>query len=177
MDGISRVSRDEQIVDKSTSISKQSSSKMNNRVFIVHGYNETIKEKTARLITSVGLKPIILSEQPNQGKTIVEKFEKNSDFSFAVILMTADDLGDVCTFTKNDQLNPRARQNVILELGYFIGILGREKVCVFIESGIETPSDIHGVVYEKIDSAGKWKYTLGKELKAAGFDISLDDIT
>jgi hypothetical protein len=109
VDGISRVSRDEQIVDKSTSISKQSSSKMNNRVFIVHGYNETIKEKTARLITSVGLKPIILSEQPNQGKTIVEKFEKNSDFSFAVILMTADDLGDVCTFTKKRPIESKGK--------------------------------------------------------------------
>ncbi len=149
-EGIKDMSDDKHIVDKSTSISKQSYTKMNNKVFIVHGHNEAVKEKTARLITSVGLKPIILSEQPNRGKTIVEKFERNSDVGFAVILMTADDLGTAHSSAINNQLKPRARQNVILELGYFIGLLGREKVCVLIESGIETPSDIHGIVYEAV---------------------------
>ena len=70
-----------------------------------------------------------------------------------------------------DKLRPRARQNVILELGFFLGWLGRERVCPLVKGDMETPSDYDGVVYTKLDEADGWKMKLVRELKAAGFDI------
>jgi len=144
------------------------------KVFIVHGHNDHLKVEVARTLEKFKLKPIILHEQSNNGKTIIEKFEKFSDVSFAVILLTADDLGN----SKNniDTPNKRARQNVIFELGYFIGKLGRENVMTLKEEGVEVPNDISGVVYTPYDQQGSWKYELGKELKSASFKIDMNDL-
>jgi predicted nucleotide-binding protein len=62
---------------------------------------------------------------------------------------------------------PRGRQNVIFELGFFFGKLGRERVCVLLAGGVEEPSDIAGLVYITIDAGGAWKYQLARELTAA----------
>jgi predicted nucleotide-binding protein len=118
-------------------------------VFIVHGHNNEAKEKTARLLQKLSLNPIILHEKPNEGQTIIEKFEKNSEVGFAIILLTFDDLGNS---KKVDKLLPRARQNVILEMGYFIGKLGRHRVCSLYEPDVELPSDFNGVLYVEYDS-------------------------
>ncbi|UFH33355.1 nucleotide-binding protein [Chryseobacterium sp. C-71] len=143
------------------------------KIFIVHGHNDTLKLDVARTIEKLNLTPIILHEQVNNGKTIIEKFEKFSDVSFAIILLTADDLGN----SKNiEHLNKRARQNVIFELGYFIGKLGRENVMTLKEEGIETPNDISGVVYTHYDAYGNWKSELVKELKSAGFKIDTNNL-
>lgn len=141
-------------------------------IFVVHGHDEATREKVARLLEKLGLNPIILHEQPNQGRTIIEKFEHNSaPAGFAVVLLTADDLGGV----QQDKLQPRARQNVLLELGYFVGKLGRSQVCALREEGVEIPSDFAGVVYHPLDAAGAWKFQLAKELKAAGYAVDLND--
>jgi predicted nucleotide-binding protein len=136
------------------------------KVFIVHGHDNELKEKSARFLEKIGLEPIILHEQVNGGLTIIEKFELNSEVQFAIILMTPDDVGSAKGDTNN--LNPRARQNVILELGYFMGKLGRNKVCALIKSNIERPSDYDGVIYIAIDNSDGWKLLLVKELKQAG---------
>ena len=99
----------------------------------------------------------------------IEKFEDHSDVSFAVILLTPDDIGALKDEQEKSQ--PRARQNVILELGYFIGKLGRENVCVLYKEGVEVPSDVHGVGYVLYDEGGAWRPNLANELEAAGFDI------
>ncbi len=148
----------------------------NNRVFIVHGHDEAVKQKVARTLEQLGLEPIILSDQPNGGKTIIEKFEKESKAGFAVVLMTADDQGGSNSDVSVGNLTPRARQNVLLELGYFFGKLGRECVCVLKEQNVEVPTDILGIVYEEIDANDSWKIKLVKELKAAGYDVSADNI-
>ena len=124
-------------------------------------------------IEKLGLEAIILHEQPNSGKTIIEKFEEHSDVSFAIVLLTDDDFGKG---KKDDNLNIRARQNVILELGYFIGKLTRNKVCPLYTSGVELPSDLHGLLYIEIDQEESWKFKLAKELKATGFDIDVNKI-
>jgi len=143
------------------------------KVFIVHGHNDTVKLEVARTLEKLKLTPVILHEKANNGKTIIEKFEKFSDVSFAVILLTADDLGN----SKDvKELNKRARQNVIFELGYFIGKLGRENVMTLKEDGVEVPNDISGVVYTSYDQQGSWKYELGKELKSVGFKIDMNDL-
>ena len=145
----------------------------NKQVFIVHGHNKEIQQSVARTIEKLGLKPIILHEQPNSGKTVIEKFEAYSNVGFAIILMTDDDAGKAKT--END-LKKRARQNVILELGYFIGKLGRDKVLPLYVDGVELPSDIHGVVYVPIDQAENWKFSIVRELKAAGYSVDANKL-
>ena len=144
-------------------------------VFIVHGRNEPIREKVARLVTSLNYKPVILHEQPSKGRTIIEKFEVNSDVAYAVVLLTGDDKGGVAT---DDPVSYRlrARQNVILELGFFLGRLGREKVCALYEDGVEIPSDYQGVVFVQLDDNDAWKLALAKEMKAAGLRIDMNKI-
>lgn len=148
---------------------------LSNKVFIVHGHNEAARESVARLITQIGLDPIILHEQPNKGKTIIEKFIDYSDVGFAVVILTADDRGGK-TGDSPDEYNPRARQNVILELGFFLGRIGRERVCALYEEGVEIPSDYDGVVFVPLDKSGGWRLLLGRELRAAGLDIDLNKI-
>ena len=114
----------------------------NRRVFIVHGHDGGPREAIARFLERLGFEPVILHEQANRGATIIEKFEKNADVGFAIVLLTPDDKGG----PKEGSLQPRARQNVILELGYFVGRLGRESVCALKSGELELPSDILGVV-------------------------------
>ena len=148
--------------------------KSTNKVFIVHGHNNEIKQTVARTITNLKLDPIILHEQPEQGRTIIEKFEKNSsDVNFAIILLTADDEGKAKVET--DYKN-RARQNVVFEMGYFIGKLGRERVFLLLENGVDKPGDLDGIIYVPIDNADGWKLKLVKELKAAGYNVTADDL-
>lgn len=151
---------------------KEASTKTNN-IFIVHGHNDHIKIDVARTLEKLGLQPIILAEQPNQGQTIIEKFELHSDVGFAVVLLTADDLGRVKT---SDEDKYRARQNVIIEMGYFIGKLGRSNVFPMYEDGVELPSDLHGILYNPIDDAKTWKFKLVKELTAAGYQVDANKI-
>lgn len=150
-----------------------SQSTLNNDVFIVHGHNSEIKVTVALMLQRLGLNPIILHEQANSGKTIIEKFEEYSNVGFAVVLLTDDDLGKA---KKDESLNARARQNVILELGYFIGKLGRGKVCPLYTKGVELPSDLYGLLYLEVDANEYWKMSLAKELKAAGYDVDANKI-
>ena len=157
----------------SPSTKKMETATETNNIFIVHGHDERTKLDVARTIEKLGLNPIILSEQPNQGQTIIEKFELHSNVGFAIVLLTADDLGK----TKTDEEEKyRARQNVILEMGYFIGKLGRNKVFPLYENGVELPSDLHGVLYNPIDEANSWKFRLAKELKAAGYYVDANNL-
>ncbi|MGN6065381.1 TIR domain-containing protein [Brevundimonas diminuta] len=137
------------------------------KVFIVHGHSETAREIVARFIQQMGFEPVILHQQHNGGRTIIEKIEHHGDVGFAIVLLTPDDIGGV---SKAD-LAPRARQNVILELGYFIGRLGRDKVCALKAGELEVPSDYHGVVYQVLDAAGGWKVPLARELQGAGYSV------
>lgn len=144
-----------------------------NKIFIVHGHDGEARETVARFLGSIGLDPIILHEQANRGRTIIEKVEANSDVSFAVVLLTPDDLGKA----KNEiDLEPRTRQNVLLELGYFIGKLGRENVCALKRGEVEIPSDFAGVVWEAMDGGNGWKTALGRELDAAGHNIDWNKV-
>ena len=114
------------------------------------------------------------TEQASEGRTLIEKFERHSEaVAFAVVLLTAEDRGGLADADPGTYL-PRARQNVILELGYFVGTLKRRGVCVLHEPGVEIPSDFHGVVYVPLDPGGAWRLLLAKEMKAAGLDIDLN---
>jgi len=142
------------------------------RVFIVHGHDNEAREAVARLIEKLNLKAVILHEQVDEGRTVIEKLEAHSDVGFAVILLTPDDEGRKAGSA--DPPRPRARQNVVLELGYFIGLLGRSCVCALYRGRVEIPSDYLGVLYVPLDEGGAWQLRLAKELKARGFCIDLN---
>lgn len=140
-----------------------------NKVFVIHGRDGEAKQTVARFLEKLSLKSVILHEQPNEGRTIIEKFEDYAHVGFAVALLTPDDAGSLQDDKNN--LKPRARQNVIFELGFFIGRLGREGVCVLTKGEVEIPSDYAGVVYIPLDNSDGWKMRLIKELKSAGFEV------
>lgn len=139
------------------------------RIFVVHGHNHGLKESVARFLEKLNLEPVILHEKPNAGRTIIEKFSDYADVNFAVVLLTADDEGRFKG--SSEAAKPRARQNVILELGYFLGKLGRARVCTLYEHGVEIPSDYQGVLFLPFDANNRWKFDVVTELKAAGFTV------
>ncbi|WP_323594425.1 nucleotide-binding protein [Aliarcobacter butzleri] len=141
---------------------------ISNKIFIVHGHDNGAKQEVARFLEKLGLEPIILHEQASSQKTIIEKIESYAgQVGFGVVLYTACDIGG----KDKDNLQSRARQNVVFEHGYLIGLLGRDKVCPLVKGNIETPGDISGVVYTPMDDSGSWHLPLARELKAAGYDI------
>lgn len=140
-----------------------------NRVFVVHGQNETARTAIVSFLESLGLIGIVLHEQPNMGRHLLTKFIQEADLvTFAVVLMTNDDVGSM----KGGNLAPRARQNVILELGYFLAHLGQERVCALITPGLETPSDFDGIVYIRMDDEQRWQQELKRELLAANIPVA-----
>jgi len=142
---------------------------VSNKIFIVHGHDEAARESVARFLTVAGLNPVILHEQASRGRTVIEKIEENSDVDFAIVLITPDDEGRE---KGKEEFVPRARQNVLLELGYFIGKLGRRNVCALKRGSVEIPSDFLGVVWAEMDSGNGWRLTVGRELVAAGHEIN-----
>ena len=142
-------------------------------VFVVHGRDEALRSEVCRVLEKLGVTPVVLFEQVDKGRTIIEKFEDHSDVAYAVVLITPDDEGRL---RNKQQLTPRARQNVVFELGFFYGKLGRQKVCAILKEGVEFPSDISGVIYKTADAAGAWKFALAKEMKAAGLDVDLNKL-
>lgn len=148
-------------------------SRSSSTVFIVHGHSESPKYQVARFIeTATSATPVILHEQAKRGQVIIETLEEYATTAaFAIVLLTADDYGGLVD-TKEDR--PRARQNVVFELGFFIGALGRSRVAVLYEEGVELPSDMDGILYSVLDSRGAWKLSLGRELRAAGFAVDLN---
>ena len=153
------------------------------KIFIVHGHNEGAKHKIARFIENLDLTATILDEQPIGhtideqpiGHTIIDKFEEHAgEAGFAILLLTADDIG--APKDQEEKRQPRARQNVILEFGYFLAELGRKRIGVLYEEGVELPSDIKGLEYVPLDNTDGWKIKLAKGMRAAGFTVDLNKI-
>ena len=138
-----------------------------NDVFIVHGRDDGAKDSVARVVREdLELKPIILQEEPDEGNTVIEKLERcSSNVGYAIALVTPDDIGTLKD-KEDDELNPRARQNVVFELGYFMGKLGRKRVCLLLKDQVELPSDISGIVYISVDPNDGWKARLQRNIRA-----------
>ena len=148
----------------------QDNSISKSKVFVVHGHDEALKQEVARIVEKQGLEAIILSEQANQGKTIIEKIEENADVGAAICLFTGDDYGRAKDATSE---NLRARQNVVFEAGYFMGKLGRGNVILIASPDIEIPSDLQGVVYTNKDM---WQTDVLRELKAIGYNVDFNKL-
>lgn len=148
------------------------------RVFIVHGHDNELKTELEVFLKNLGLDPIVLHRQPDQGATLLEKFEKHSDVGYAFVLLTPDEVA--CTVDqlskpeKERKMERRARANVIFEFGFFVGRLGRSRVCCLYKSDVTLPSDLNGLVYKKVTgSVENLGYNLIKELRAAGYAITV----
>lgn len=141
-----------------------------NNVFIVHGHDEKLKYRISDLLRKIRLNPIILHQQANSSRTIIEKIEKfGSEASAAIVLFTPDDFGNVKT---EQEAKSRARQNVVFEAGYFMGLLGRDKTLLIVsDKTIELPGDLSGVIYSEVS-----ELDIAKELKAMGLPVDLNDL-
>ena len=139
------------------------------RVFVVHGRDHSTLAEVKQVLSQLGLEPVILQDLPNQGRTIIEKFEDHAQVGFAVVICTPDDEGKLAQGDREPQ--PRVRQNVVFEWGYFIGKLGRDRVCALIKGGVEIHSDYDGVLYVEMDDKRAWRFELIRELKKARYAV------
>lgn len=165
----------EQVVQTEESADEKATAAESGRVFIIHGHDDARKHELARVLLGVtGTQPIILHEQPSRGQGILEKLEAYAATAgFAVALLTADDFGRA---KSEDGDAPRARQNVVFEAGYFAGRLGRARVVLLHEAGVELPSDLQGIVYVSLDQAGAWKMKLVHEMASAGIAVDWEGL-
>lgn len=164
------------VAPKSMVVTASTAKSFGNKVFIVHGHDKATKEAVARFLEHLDLDVVILHERPNKGRTIIEKLleESDIDVGYAVVLLTPDDVGKLAS--KEGEASPRARQNVILELGLFLAKLGRQRVHALYKEGVEVPTDYLGVLYTPLDDAGAWQVKLATELQAVGFDVDLNKL-
>jgi predicted nucleotide-binding protein len=148
-------------------------SRPSNKVFVVHGRDNDTKNEVARFLSKIGLEEIILHERPNRGRHLLTKFQEEADGAgFAVVLITPDDQGGLAA----EPPRGRARQNVVFELGFFIGKLGPSNVAALVKGDVEKPSDFDGVGYIPLDAAGAWKGLLARKFKAANVPFLADKV-
>lgn len=144
------------------------------KVFISYGHDKEAKTTAAKFVEDLGLKPITLDGQPSKGQTIIDKFEEQAgEASFAIVLLTPDDVGSSKSTGKR---KPRARQNVILELGYFFRSLGHERVCALYKAGVELLSGIPGLVYTSMDSDNNWQLSVRQKMINSGLPIDVSRV-
>jgi predicted nucleotide-binding protein len=143
------------------------------RIFLVHGHDHKARAEVARFVEKLGVEVVILDEKPTQGRTVPEQLEAHGDVGFAIVLLTPDDRGG-SILSSTEDYQARARQNVMLELGYFWGRLGRSNVCALYVAGVEIPSDFQGVLFTPLDPHDGWRLKLFRELSAAGLNPSSD---
>lgn len=151
-----------------------------NKVFIVHGHDKAMRSDVEAFVNRVGLDAIILMEEANQGRTLLEKFEAHAEASYAVVLLSPDDIGRAASATGAEE-KLRPRQNVVLELGYFIGRLGRQRVAAMVDQDrdnqVEYPTDIRGIATVPYSHTnGDWKRLLAKEFRAAKLPFDEDRV-
>lgn len=140
-----------------------------NTVFIIHGHDGHLKTEVQLLLHRAGVNNIVLHEQADKGRNIIEKLiEETNSANYAIALLSPDDI--LADGAKG------ARQNVILEIGYFLGKLGKSRVRLLKKGDVEIPSDLSGILYENYDESGSWKIKICKELQAVGIFVDLEAV-
>lgn len=146
------------------------------KVFVVHGRDEIAKTCLEVILHEIGLEPVVLHRQADLGQTVIEKFERHSDVGYVFILLTPDEVA----YLRDEDVKPdserrkefRARANVIFEFGYFVGKLGRSRVCCLYTGGVSLPSDVAGMIYKKYEnSVEEVAYSITKDLRASGYSV------
>ncbi|MCH7819726.1 MAG: nucleotide-binding protein [Candidatus Marinimicrobia bacterium] len=166
------------ITNPTEEIIQTSMLKSEKKVFVVHGHDQELKNDVEVFLKNIGLEPIVLHREVDEGLTLIEKFERHSDVGYALILITPDDEAFPKSELKKSEnklkIELRARQNVIFEWGYFVGKIGRSNVCCVYKEGVTLPSDMAGLVYKKVTKTiEEIGYELIKELNNAGFKLEI----
>jgi predicted nucleotide-binding protein len=147
------------------------------KVFVVHGHDEVAKTSLEVFLHEIGLEPVVLHRQADEGLTVIEKFEKHSEVGYAFILLTPDEVAYLAAEASKPEADRktefRARPNVIFEFGYFVGKLGRSRVCCLYTGNVSLPSDISGMIYKKYEkNIEEVAYSVIKDLKASGYGVA-----
>ena len=154
----------------------------NKKVFLVHGHDTVSREQLELVLHKLGLDPFVLANTGGSGLTIIEALEKeigpkDSQARFGIVLMTPDDIG----YSKIDgetAAQPRARQNVVLEMGMLISAVGRGNVAILKKGHLEVPSDASGILYIPYnDHVKETVPKLSDRLTKAGFVLNPAKIT
>jgi predicted nucleotide-binding protein len=156
-----------------TPSTRQNITERRTKIFVVHGHDQTALEQLELVLRRLNLDPYILQNNDGQSKTIIEALEQQiyREAAFGIILMTPDDFG--YSKSKGEQeRQPRARQNVVLEMGMVFASLGRERMVILKKGALEIPSDIDGVLrLEFNDHVKEVAVKLANRMKNAGIEI------
>jgi predicted nucleotide-binding protein len=158
------------------------SASANKKVFVVHGHDSAAREQLELVLHKLGVDPFVLANTGGGGLTIIEALEaeigpKPNQARFGIVLMTPDDMGYVKTVGA-DNAQPRARQNVVLEMGMLISAVGRANVAILKKGHVEVPSDAQGILYIPFNDHVKETIPkLADRLRAAGFVLNPEAIT
>lgn len=136
-------------------------------VFLTHGHDHDLRDEVQRFLERANIPVTVLLKEPGHGETIIEKFERLSRTDFAIMLLTRDDVGFAHGTPREAAF--RARQNVIMEIGFFAGLFGRDRVCCLVDTEVEMPSNLGGLETIDVHGKGGWKAPLRKRLRDAGF--------
>ena len=146
------------------------------RVFIVHGHNLGILAEVEAFVLKANKRPIVLKDQSRPGKNLLDELIQHSKgVQFAIVILSADDVARA-EGEPQDQLRYRGRQNAVFEFGFLVRQLGKSKVFVLHEQGVEMPSDYGGVIYIPYDTTGAWKGLLAKAIGATGIPINIRSV-
>lgn len=144
--------------------------KYSRRIFVIHGRDYYKRDKLVKILKKMDFEPIVLEQEPSRGLTIVEKLEQNlNNVGFSFVIYTPDDVGKIIGGIEE----PRARQNVIFEHGLLIGVLGRDRVCALICGDVKMPSDLQGLIYEKINEIDREAVVVAHILTNAGYIVDM----
>ena len=154
-----------------------SGSDVRRRVFVVCGTDGKMKQAVTNALTKLRLVPVVMCEEPSQGRKIVERFQEYSDVGFALVLLSPDDF----VYVKDEpptKRKLRPRQDVVFELGFLLGKLGRSNVLVFQREcqNFEGPTDFEGMKVTAFDDRDSWKLALLRELTNCGYNVDADRI-
>jgi predicted nucleotide-binding protein len=156
----------------SASATRPAAGKRGRQIFLLHGRDEKRMQAVIALLEAAGSHALILMRDgPEEGRTLVERFAGAAQSGYAIVLLTADDVGTPkLDLDEEPYFSPRARQGVVFQLGFLVGALTPSRVCVLYEHGVELPSNLDGLAYVRFDLAGAWQSRLLEELRGAGFD-------
>jgi predicted nucleotide-binding protein len=154
-----------------------SDSDVRRRVFVVCGTDAEMKQAVANSLIKLRLVPVVMCEEPSQGRKIVARFQEYSDVSFAVVLLSPDD----SVYVKDEPPTKRKlkpRQDVVFELGFLLGKLGKGNVLVFFRecSNFEIPTDFEGIKAVAFDDRDSWRLALIRELTKCGYNVDANRI-
>ena len=155
------------------------SNKKSQKIFVVHGHDHSARDQLELVLRRLGLEPFILMNNSGGGKTIVEALERHiyEEAAFGIVLITPDDYGYSKNETEVDK-KPRARQNVILEMGMIMASLGREKMVIIKKGAVDMPSDTQGIIYlEYNDNIKDVVPKLVQRMREVGIQVDANKIT